>query len=343
MYERIKVGVSMKKHKITLDSIILKHREWDYQTLYRHIVEEVRQGNLKPVESSGLNGKKPSLYNRYWSFEGETDYSEYEEELTFRIHPFLNVSFYKNNLEKYEKDRSYILQLSDYFTNQHEKLMQAETINERSFEIFYQEKFLSLQGGISILKRLGVSKEQLAFYETSEPLSYYSHHKQHPQNFLIIENKDTFYSMRRHLISGKNKILGLEAGTLIYGGGKGIYKSFADYINQVEPYFGDKANRVYYFGDLDYEGILIYETLLKKYPECKILLFHQAYEKMIDKAEKNFGVQLLSKLPVTKTGQGEKEGKLFYRAFDENYQRKIKKILENRRYIPQEILNEWDY
>lgn len=335
----------MKKHKITLDSIIAKHRGWDYQTLYQYIVEEIKQGNLKPIEASGVNGKKPSLYNRYWIFEEEEDSSKYEEELTFQIHPLLDVSFYKNNWEKYEKDRFYILQLSEYFTNHQNKLVQTETTNERSFEIFQREKFLSLEGGKSLLKRLGVSREQLAFYETSEPLSYYSHHKQHPQNFLIIENKDTFYSMRKHLISGNDSILGLKVGTLIYGGGKGIYKSFADYVNQVEPYFGDKGNKVYYFGDLDYEGIFIYETLQKKYPELKIELFHQAYEKMIDKAEKMNGEmeQLLYNLPVTKVGQTEKEGTLFYQVFDESYKNKMQNILENRRYIPQEILNEWDY
>lgn len=32
--------------------------------------------------------------------------------------------------------------------------------------------------------------------------------RQTPQNILLIENKDTFYSMRRHLISGVAEILG---------------------------------------------------------------------------------------------------------------------------------------
>lgn len=335
----------MKKHKISLNDIISAHREWDYQTIYQYIVEEIKQGKLEPVKNSGVNGKKPSLNNRYWRFEDEKDYSKYEEELTYKIHPHLDISFYKNNWDKYEKDRFFILQLSEYLTNQQYKLAQPETTNERSFEIFQREKFLSLEGGKDLLKRLGVSKEKLAFYETSEPLSYYSHHKQHPQNFLIIENKDTFYSMRKHLIEGYDSILNLKIGTLIYGGGKSIYKSFADYLNKVEPYFGDMSNKVYYFGDLDYEGILIYETLQKKYPECKIELFYEAYIRMIDKAEEmNVKMdQLLLRLPETKVGQAKKEGTLFYQVFDANYRSKIQKILESRRYIPQEILNEWDY
>lgn len=153
----------MKKHKITLENIISKHREWDYQTLYQYIVAEIKEGSLKPIEASGVNGKKTSLYNRYWVLGEEKDYSKYEEELTFQIHPLLDVSFYKNNWEKYEKERSYILQLSEYLTNHQNKLTQSETTNERSFEIFQREKFLSLEGGKSLLKRLGVSREQLAF------------------------------------------------------------------------------------------------------------------------------------------------------------------------------------
>ena len=65
-------------------------------------------------------------------------------------------------------------------------------MNERSFEIFRREKFFQREGGLEFCRKIGISREQLAFYETSEPLSYYSRSKQTPQNILIVENKDTF-------------------------------------------------------------------------------------------------------------------------------------------------------
>ena len=90
--------------------------------------------------------------------------------------------------------------------------------------------------------------------------------------------------MRRHLIHCSDSIMGMKIGTLIYGSGKGIYKTFEDYIAGVEPYFADRQNELFYFGGLDYEGILIYETLCSKY-DISIRLFTKAYIRMIRKAE----------------------------------------------------------
>ena len=83
----------------------------------------------------------------------------------------------------------------------------------------------------------------------------YTHTREVPQNLLLLENKDTFYSMRRHLLEGKDTILGMKIGTLIYGAGKGILKSFQDFSICAEPYMQNRQNQIYYFGDLDYEGI----------------------------------------------------------------------------------------
>ena len=53
--------------------------------------------------------------------------------------------------------------------------------------------------------RAGCGK--IEFLSDSETLAYYSHTRKTPQNMLILENKDTFYSMRRHLLEGK-RVLG---------------------------------------------------------------------------------------------------------------------------------------
>lgn len=57
------------------------------------------------------------------------------------------------------------------------------------------------------------------------------------------------------------KIFGMEIGTVIYGAGKGILRSFEDFQFCVEPHINHSANEILYFGDLDYEGIGIYERL----------------------------------------------------------------------------------
>lgn len=330
----------MSKRKIYLTDLTTSHPDMDYLQLYAYILSQISEGRLAPVKSSELNGKKPALHTAYWLVEQEKDYSDIMDELKYKIHPSLNTAYYRKHPEKYGRDRKYIRLLSDYLTSHKNYLTTSETINERSFEIFRREKFLDHEGGSDLLCRLGMSGEELNFYRTSEPMSYYSHQKQTPQNFLIIENKDTFYSMRRYLISGRDKILGLQTGTLIYGGGKGIYKTFEDFVHSVEPYFSHEDNCVYYFGDLDYEGILIYETLVKKYGNRReIRLFARAYEKMLNKAEV-FGAE---ELPDTKEGQNRNIGNIFLKYFDSDMQKKIMNLLESGKYIPQEILNERDY
>ena len=59
-------------------------------------------------------------------------------------------------------------------------------MNERSFEIFKKEKFFQKEGGIKFCEKLGIDRNKLNYYETSEPLSYYSHSKDFPQNILIM-------------------------------------------------------------------------------------------------------------------------------------------------------------
>lgn len=330
----------MGKKKIKLADIEEKYSYMEYDELYEYILSEIEKKKLIPVNASGINGKKPALYNAYWVTEKERDYSEVKEELMYKISPMINTEYYLKRPEKYEADRKDICLLSDYLIKHREALRYSETINERSFEIFHREKFLARDGGMGLLKRLDMSGSALNFYMASEPMSYYSHQKNHPQNFLIIENKDTFYSMRHHMINGADMILGLQFGTLIYGGGKGIHKSFEDYVNVVEPYFADTGNKVYYFGDLDYEGILIYESLAEKYKDkVEIYLFTNAYERMLKKAE-YIG---FSEMPFTKEGQNHNIGQCFLEQFSNKVQKDIKRILQEERYIPQEILNAGDY
>ena len=137
------------------------------------------------------------------------------------------------------------------------------------------------EGGLELCKRVAITSGNAGFYETSEPLSYYSCSKQTPQNILIVENKDTFFDIRRYMNAGNARIMGREFGTVIYGAGKGIWKTFEDYVNGAERYFLGK-NALFYFGDLDFEGILIFEHLIgqKRYRESGIHIFKEAYEKM---------------------------------------------------------------
>ncbi len=148
--------------------------------------------------------------------------------------------------------------------------------------------------------------------------------------------------MRKCLMHGGNMhtICGTPIGTLIYGAGKGIIAAFSDLDTSGEPYMLAPENRILYFGDLDYEGIRIYEKFAEKFAaaygaQYDIRLFQCAYERMLTKADR-IGIE---DLPRTKEGQNRNIGSLFLGWFSQLQQTRIKAILEQDRYIPQEILN----
>jgi hypothetical protein len=223
--------------KISLEKIQKRNLLKSYDDLVNFIVIQINEGKLKPLKSKGNNGKRPTLFNYYWIIEENVEVSEYIEELKYTINPKLDISYYINHIEKYLLDRKNILLLSYYLDNNIKLLDLKESLNERSFEIFKREKYLKEEGGVRLLKNLSYDIENLNIYYTTEPLAIYSRNKNINQNILIIENKDTFYSMRDYLIKGNSVILNLEVSTLIYGAGKKINRSFNDFIYAVEPAF----------------------------------------------------------------------------------------------------------
>lgn len=323
--------------RISLEELLKPHLDDSYEQQYQYIQNLVGQGRIKPVQSAGGNGKKPALCRSYWIIEQKKDYSMLEEELKYQLHPMISVDYYLSHLECYAKDREFVLKLDQYLRTGQDMLSYPESVNERSFEIWNREKFLAEQGK-AVLKRCGLNTCDLNIYGTSEPLAYYSHTRKTPQNLLILENKDTFYSMRRHLLEGKGRIFGEDISTLIYGGGKRIFRSFEDFNFCVEPYMTECGNSIYYFGDLDYEGIGIYENFAQLFRgRWEIQPFLPAYLMMFRKAGR------AGNLPKTKEKQNRNISGCFFSYFSEEQNRKMKEILEKEEYIPQEILNICDF
>jgi hypothetical protein len=330
------------RKKITLEELLKDMQDQPYNDQYVHIVKMIESGALEPIKASPLNGKNPPLKTRYYQIEEDKDYSELLDELKFSISSKINIDYYLSHPGVYDEEKEYVRALSRYLN----KLKvqsggeQAVSLNERSFEIWGREKFLQRENGTTILKHCKISVNDLNIYKTSEPVSYYSHNKVTPQNLIIIENKDTFFSMRKYLIEGGTDILGISAGTLIYGAGKGVIRSFEDYETSVEPYMTDSANTFLYFGDLDYEGIGIYERLAESMRDrISIVPFVSAYCRMLEKASER-GINFL---PDTKEGQNKAVSGIFYSFFNSDMVAEMKSILESDKYIPQEILNISDF
>ena len=326
--------------RIPLEQLEKTEKASSYSELYAIVMSLIQEEKIKPVKASGLNGKKPALYKEYWKIEGKEDFSLYEEELSYLFVSMISTDYYLHHLKQYAEDREWVLLLNQFLKANRRSLQMPKSMNERSFEIWHREKFLKEEYGKKIVKRCGMTLEQLNYYETTEPLAYYTHTRAVPQNMLILENKDTFYSMRKHLLSGGQYIFGTEFGTLIYGAGKGIYRSFQDFSLCAEPYMKETGNGLYYFGDMDYEGILIFETLTGQFSGGQIIQpFVKGYRAMLDAAEK-IGVE---QLPRMKEGQNSNIGELFYSYFEEEDKKRMEQILQAGQYIPQEILAADDF
>lgn len=325
--------------RISLEELLQKHPNDSYQQQYARIMELLGQGKLKPVKNAGHNGKKPALCLSYWQAGEEGGGSqELEEELKYHLEPVISISYYLSHLEEYQKDRPWVQMLNTYLKESRHLLKQPISVNERSFEIFHREKFFTREQGLKILKRCGLGPEYFNMYETAEPFAYYSNTRKVPQNLLILENKDTFFSMRRFLLAGSTHIFGTEIGTLIYGAGKRIVKSFRDFSLSAEPYMKTEGNQFYYFGDLDYEGIGIYESLAaQSLAHHKLVPFLAAYQAMLAKAAK------ADRLPDAKEFQNQNISGAFFSYFSKEAVKQMQRVLEKGQYIPQEILNIKDF
>lgn len=207
------------------------------------------------------------------------------------------------------------------------------TINERSLQIFGNEKYLSSKEGKkmmnNVLRKYHLNKSVMNMYKTKE--SFVFVRISNNKDALIVENKDTYTSIKNTLLKGE-KILGKEFGAVIYGEGRKIQSSFS-YIEKEEGKELADIETFYYFGDIDAEGIDIFNRLKKGYPAYKIRAFKEGYRFLFD-----------NRIKMRKK-EKKKTQRLLYtdieclECFDPIEEYEIYKICENGYIIPQEILN----
>lgn len=313
--------------------------EGGYQKFALIIDNFCSQGLLSPIKSSGIYPRNPPLTSRYRintrNIRGALSVEEEEnliQEL-ISLHPGMKKDYYLKNLKQYSKDREYILRLHNFLSDSDKckSLKYRYTLNERSFEIFNDEKYLSQHGEV-LLRRLGIGLDSLNCYKTYEAFFYiinsFEINNNSIYNALIIENKDTFMSIMK-LLNRKQgfPVGGKKINLLIYGEGKKIISSFK-FMEEITR--DHTVNNIYYFGDIDYEGIGIFLNLKDAYPQYNIIPNVELYRQLVDKAESP---------PNLKTNQDEVLTDEFLNFFDDCYREKISRILKEKKYIPQEALS----
>lgn len=319
-------------HKtISLDQLTKLAGNIDYGNLVNKINTYIEEGLLESVKASGKNGRRPSLYLKYRILKPESDYASTLEEIKL-LHPKFNHSKYAKHPQMYVKYKTEINLLSKFLWENENRLNEPMSINERSFQIWGMEKLLKEKSSIkSIFQYNDWDIAALNYYETPEPFFEYNFSNEQEMNILIIENKDTWFSLRKIMREDGLNHLFRDYHVLLYGEGKKII-SRNNRLQEYDQLLNGSMNTYYYFGDLDYEGIEIFQTLLSNNQNLSINLCTELYSLMLQEAKK-------FKLPKTKSGQKKTDIHGFFKNFKEVEIQEMNHILEQGFYIPQEIVN----
>ena len=186
----------------------------------------------------------------------------------------------------------------------------------------------SLAGGSKQVDKSSITKSR-------QPADI-EHVDQNVVNILISENKDTWYTLRKIMTQYKHYLFEIPFHVLMYGEGKKINRKYSTLTDYDDAAFSGYNTAYYYMGDIDYEGIYIFTDLVEQNPALDIKLMTPLYQKMLDKSKNQ-------PLPVTKDKQFPRGMDQFLLHFKPDEQAAIRKLLDERLYIPQEILNYGDF
>lgn len=334
MKQRILEWISQQKRK-TFDTYDLqyeleKNDELKYNEFAATINQLVEEGLIESVKSSGRNHRLNSLYNKYKYKVKKTKMKRQEfEQLLLTYHPIIKLNHYSIHKDEYEKDKLYLDSINEFFKST--KIKHWLSVNERSYELFGDEKWLQ-KNGQKILKKVGLSFSDLKCEIEHEPFFYYqcsTWNMKDKVKVLIIENKDTFGSFKRLFKRGITNFFNHTFDLLIYGEGKKIESS----IKSIEDIEGMKTKHIqgFYFGDLDPVGINICLSL-QEIDIIQVLPFRELYEEMILRFTPK------AKLRITNQVYSHKDVLDFLQYINSEYHEQVIALLQNY-YIQQESLN----
>lgn len=313
---------SYKKATITLSQLeALFPGDTDYNSFATVIKELIDRGILTEKNPENNNRKEiPLAYkfgiNRY---ELRRDYIENIQNFRLQIHSVIDLEAYHTLSEEvWNRDLPYIIKVNQYILA--EKLPEDYvTSQERSFHMVGDEKWIDEKGGRKLLERIKLW-DRLKIMNSGDPLMLAVNPLQFSREehfHMIVENKATFIALMDVL--GETKFT-----SLIFGSGWKIVSN----ITMLEKQLGLKGkHKLYYFGDLDYEGISIWNSLSEKVEvNLAVGFYRELIKKPYSKGKEN-------------QVKNERALNNFVKLFNSEDGKYISEFLENKSYIPQEGLD----
>ncbi len=292
-----------------------------YEEFAENINKLIASNVLTEVNPKNNNGKSIPLCMKYKinKYELKKDNIEEIKQMSFKVHSAVNLQeYYKLNICEFENDKKYI-EMIDKYLKANGIPSNYVTSPERSFNITGDEKWIDEKGGKKILQRLEVY-DLVKIINISDPLMFTVNSRcidDEIHYHLIVENKATFLAMTDYIYETKFTSLILGYGWKISGN-----------IFMLEKQLKLKGrNIIYYFGDLDNEGISIYNSLSEK---AEVVLADKFYKALIKKPlscgkeNQNFNEEAVNK---------------FLKYFNGEEKTYILNMLKNGKYMPQEALD----
>ena len=303
------------------------------EVLYSLVRPLVDAGLLEPMKNASTNGNSVyTIYSKYRIVRKNKDASNEKQEIQ-KLHPkLISNNYLTEHPDRYILYKTQLQRLSSFFFK---GAGNGITISrkERSYEIFGEEKQLDQTGLISLLKQIGITNDDLAFYDTPEYCfpDYYCRRRKE-MTVLICENKDIWFDIRKIMFEDSGcRLWGQPLDGILYGGGNNItkYRALTEYTH----FMGDVHIRYLYWGDIDREGLNIYLKLIKSNPEISIRLFTEGYIRMMDLAENNNVPDSDDKRELMM------DYSEIYALFEDEFQKRLEQYILTNERVPQEIIN----
>lgn len=311
-----------KKKTISLSDLEQQVKENIDYYIFADVIQKLdNEKILEPIKSHGTNGKPQTLFNTYRIIKANLrePLNRQIQDYNIIVNPAVNLDKYFSLSEKeWLQDLPYIKKVNSYLEKNGLPITYV-TIPERSFQLVGDEKWIGEKDGKKLLEKIGLW-DNLKLETNPDPLMV----AVNPLNYsksshihLVVENKATYYAL---LDSMQNTSF----TSLVYGAGWKI----ASNIDRLPTQLGleNDLHKIYYFGDLDPEGISIWYFVYERYKLELALPFYKALLK------KNYSIgketQQLNKEAIGK----------FKTFFSEEEKANISELIYNGGYLPQEGL-----
>jgi len=267
-----------------------------YQRLYQLLLELEADHKIRAIKSSDFNQRRPQLKKR-WSLV-KNEQQGWSDKDILQLSRQLNLNYYlKRPAQQTAKLQQKLISLCSFLSSRAEREWASR--EERSLELFEDEKFLSRAAGKKLLNNLKLSLADLKAHQYNHLFVYWTLAPVQIKNILIMENHSAFIGAKKALAAGID-IFNQDFDTVIYGQGKKIVSSFSflEELLGIDLLADEQERRakitelnIYYAGDLDPEGFAIYKSLKEKYSQYEIKLLGEYYRLLLDESDKFYPCQ----------------------------------------------------